>query len=151
MVSHLQGPLLHTLYLSKLVHFHSYNSYATSPDQPSGLILIFTAVSDSQLSLHTAFDSTATLIVIQSRLDPLFDKLLHLLWCPPNETLRVKEGVKAFFDRVEVRIGLDALDEVVLQAELLDLVGSLMRQDLQIKFTPSVSRHFLTGSKHAIP
>jgi hypothetical protein len=35
------------------------------------------------------------------------------------------EGAEAPFDRGEVRISLGALNEVVLDAELLDLVGSL--------------------------
>jgi hypothetical protein len=35
------------------------------------------------------------------------------------------EGAEAPFDRGEVRISLGALNEAVLEAELLDLVGSL--------------------------
>jgi len=96
-----------------------------------------TPLSNGQLGLHTAFNSLATLIVIQSRLDPLFDKLLHLLRCSPDEALRIKEAVEVLLDWVEVRITPDPLDKVVLQTKLLNLVRGLMRQDLQITFTPS--------------
>ena len=85
---------------------------------------------NGQLSPHTAFNPLATLRVIQSRLDPLFDKLVHLLRCPSDEALRVKERVEVPFDRVKVRISLDPLDKIILETKLLDLVGGLMRQDL---------------------
>ena len=95
-----------------------------------------------QLGLHTTFNPTATLFIIQSRLDPLLNKLIHLLWCPSDKALWVEERVKVPFDRVEVRISLDPLDEIVFETELLDLVGSLVRQDLQTMFAPSVGYGF---------
>ena len=109
---------LHTLGLNLFVSndIYVYNPYlyTTSPNQSLGFISTLTALSDGQLGLHTTLDPTATLIVVQSRLDPLFNKLFHLLWRPPDETFRVEEGVEIFFDRVKVRIGLDALDKIVL-------------------------------------
>jgi len=89
--------------------------------------LVVTTLSNSQFGLHTTFNSIATLIVIQSRLHPLFDELLHLLWCPPHETLRLEEGGEILLDRVEVRISLYPLDKIVLETKLLNLVGGLMR------------------------
>jgi len=100
-------------------------------------------LSNSQLGPHTTFDPTATLVIIQSRLNPLLNELIHLLRCPSDEALRVKERDKVIFDRVEVRISLDPLDEIVFETKLLDLVGSLVRQDLKkTVFTPSVSCGF---------
>jgi hypothetical protein len=101
--------------------------------------LALTPLSNTQLGLHTTFDSIAALVVIQSRLSPLLGKLIHLLRCPSYETLRVEEGVEVPLDRVEVRISLDALNTIVLEAEPLDLVGSFMRQRMQNGLTSSHS------------
>ena len=101
----------------------------TSGFDPDSILAILT-FSNSQLSLHTAFNPITTLVVIQSRLDPLLDELVHLFRCPPDEALRVKERVEVSLDRVEVRISLDSLDKIVFETKLLDLVGSLVRQDL---------------------
>lgn len=94
------------------------------------ILLRLTTPLNGQLSLHAAFNPLATLRVIQSRLDPLLDKLVHLLRCPSDEALRVKERVEVPFDRVKVRISLDPLDKIILETKLLDLVGGLMRQYL---------------------
>lgn len=95
-------------------------------DLPPSSILLLTTLSNVQLSPHAAFNSTTTLVIIQSRLNPLIDELVYLLRSPPNETLRVKEGGEILFDRVEVGVSLDPLDEIVLEPKLLDLVGGLM-------------------------
>jgi hypothetical protein len=91
-------------------------------------------LSNSQLCLPTAFDSSPTFIVIQGRLHPLLNKLFHLLRRSAHETLRVEEGGEVLLYWVEVRISLDSLDEIVLQTELLDLMSRLVRQDLRVTF-----------------
>ena len=88
---------------------------------------IFHCSSNVQLGLDTSFDPFPTLIVIQSRLHPLLDKLFNLLRCPTHKTLRVQEGGKVPFYRVEVRISLDPFDEIVLETELFDLMSGFMR------------------------
>ena len=98
--------------------------------------------SNSQLGSHTPFDPTATFVIIQSRLNPLLNKPVHLLRGPPDEALWVKERDKVIFDWVEVWVSLDSLDKIVFETKLLDLVGSLVRQDLKTMFTPSVSCGF---------
>lgn len=83
--------------------------------------------SNVQLGLDTSFDPFPTLIVIQSRFHPLLDKFFNLLRCPTHKTLRVQEGGKVPFYRVEVRISLDPFDEIVLETELFDLMSGFMR------------------------
>jgi len=122
---------------------YAYNTDSrTSLDPPPYSILALAPLSNGQLGLHTAFNPTTTLIIVQSRLNPLLNKLIYLFWCPPDEALWVKECGKVIFDRVEVWISLDPLDKVVFEAKLFDLVGRLVRKDLRTVFTPSVSRSF---------
>jgi hypothetical protein len=95
-------------------NLHAYNSNSqTSLAPPRAFTMAPAAPSNIQLGLHTTFDSTATLIVIQRRLNLLLGKLLHLLR----------------------RRSHDTLDEFVLETGLLDVVGSLTRQHLQNPFT----------------
>ena len=96
--------------------------------------------SNSQLGLHAPFNPAPTLIIIQSRLHPLLNKLLHLLRRPPHKALRVKEGVKVSLNWVEVRIGPDPFDEIVLESELLYLVRGFMRQNLITNACQTVSQ-----------
>ena len=84
------------------------------------------------------FDFTATLIITSSRLNPL-DKPTYLLRCSFHKTLRDQEGVGILFDQVEVRISADALDGILLETELFDLVGRLIRRRRQNALTSSHS------------
>lgn len=49
----------------------------------------------------------------------------------PDEALRIQESLQVTFDRVKVGLSLDTSDEIVLETELLDLISSLVRQDLR--------------------
>ena len=108
---------------------HAYDSELSSTTSKFCFHVI--TFSNGQLRLRPALNPAPTLLVVQGRFHPLFDKFLHLLRCPTHEALRVKEGREILLNRVEVRVSLDALDEIVLETELLDLVGGFMRQDLQ--------------------
>ena len=58
-------------------------------------------------------------------------EFVYLLWCTPDERLRVKKRVKVRLDRVKVCVVLDALDEIVFKTEVFDLVGRIVREDLR--------------------
>lgn len=72
------------------------------------------------------------LFVIQSWLNPLLQKRLHLLRSPPNKGLGVQQRLQLILDRIEVRVCLYPRYQVVRQPELLDLEGGFVGENLQI-------------------
>ena len=69
---------------------------------------------------------------LESGLDPLGDKAVDLLGGTADEGLGVEERVELGDNGGKVRLGLDALDEVVLAALLLDNSTGLVREDTDL-------------------
>lgn len=86
---------------------------------------------DVELCLLALGEHGLQLSVRKRGLYPLGEELVDLLWRAAGEGARVEQRVELALDRVEVRVRAHALDEVVVEPELLDLVRGLVRQDLQ--------------------
>lgn len=103
-------------------------------------------VNDMQIALHIQlrFSSlrqpSLELVVRECRTDPFRKELVYLLRSTPYETLRLQQIVKMILDGVEVRVRLDTINQVVLQPELLDLVGCFVRQHLRVKLSQYLVR-----------
>lgn len=104
------------------------------PQRSSSTFILFLLSLDRllnrQLNLLAFRYSFLNLSIRQRRLNPLLQERIHLFRCPTDEALRVQEFIKMIFDRVEVSVFLDPIDEIVLKTEVLDLMTSFMREDL---------------------
>lgn len=83
---------------------------------------IFYNESNSQLNLSTTSDSVRRLLIRQRRGNPILQKRIHLLRCPPNKARRIQQRIQLSLDRIKVRVPPNPVDEVVLKPQLLDLV-----------------------------
>lgn len=90
--------------------------------------------SNMQIDLLALRNGSLDLGIFQRRLHPLFQERVNLLGRAADEARWVQQRVELVFDGVEVRVSADALDQVVLEAELLDLVPGFVGQDLCIEF-----------------
>ena len=100
-----------------------------------------------KLRLFTLGYHILQLRIVQGRSHPLLDELVHLLRCTTNEATRLKKHLQLVLDRIEVRILLNTLDQVVLQSKLFNLVRSFVRKDLHNHTRLSVTRGFFGHSK----
>ena len=69
-------------------------------------------------------------LIRQGRTNPVFKELVNLLGSTSVEGVGIQKSLKLILDRVEVRVLSDSLNEVVVQSKLLDLVSSLMGENL---------------------
>lgn len=83
-----------------------------------------------ELRLPARVDTRLQLLVRKSRRDPLLQELVHLLGCAADEALRLEELAELALDGVEVWVGPDAVNQVVLEALRLHLVRRLVRENL---------------------
>ena len=86
--------------------------------------------SDIQLSLVSFIYRHFKLWVLQGGCHPFLDKLIHLLWCAPDERARIQHSVKLILDRIKICILSYAFNQVVLFSELFHLVRGFVRQHL---------------------
>ena len=85
--------------------------------------------------LHVQLDSITvklTLVLLKSSLDLGGDELLDDLRAATDEVARVGEGVDVGKDGLEERPDLDALDQVVVLALLLDDGAGLVGEDADL-------------------
>lgn len=85
---------------------------------------------DVQFRLTRLPQRRLQLLVSKRRTNPFPKELVDLLRGTPNERLGVEECIELVLDGVEVGVLLHPFDQIVVQAELLDLVSSLVRQHL---------------------
>ena len=69
-------------------------------------------------------------IIRQGRLHPLLQKRIYLLRRATNKACWIEKTFKLALDWIEVTVLTNAVDEVVLQAELLYLMCSFMGENL---------------------
>jgi len=133
---------IHTLAVARLVLLH--RDLIQCPRHNQGIhidIVImhlhFSACStpalDAEFNLGAFGNRLLQILLLQSRTNPVSQECRYLLGCASDEGSRVKKRVKFALDWFEVRIGTNAVDEVILQSQLLDLVAGLMREDLECR------------------
>lgn len=94
------------------------------------MTLIFEPSSDVEFSFGALLESSLELVISQGRTHPFLDELVDLLRCPSIECIGIQERVKLILDGIEIGVFSHTIDEIVVQSELLDLVCSLMGQNL---------------------
>lgn len=88
---------------------------------------LFNAFLNVELSLLILREHSLELCIRQGGLYPVCKELVDLLWCATDEATRSKKLVKLALDGVKVGIRLHALDQVVFETEVFNLVRCFMR------------------------
>lgn len=86
--------------------------------------------SNIQFHALAALERLLQFLSVQRGLHPLGEEAVDLLRRATNEARGVEQRIKVALDWVEVRVRADALDQVVLEPELLHLMRRLVRQNL---------------------
>lgn len=86
--------------------------------------------SHGQLHIDARPNRLLQLLIGKSWCDPVSQERIHLLRRTPNKAIWLQEGIEAVLDWVKVRVRTDAVDQIVLEAKLFDLVRSFVRQNL---------------------
>ena len=87
-------------------------------------------VLDVKFRLVGLLETSLEFLVRQNRTNPVLKELVNLLRSTSVEGVGVQERLELVLDRVEVGVLSDSVNKVVVQAKLLDLVSSLMGENL---------------------
>lgn len=89
-----------------------------------------TDILHGELDPLTSSNCVLELLVSKSRLHPVLDEAVDLLWGAADEASGVEQGVEVGDDRLKVRVGPDAVEQIILKTEALDLVSGFVGEDL---------------------